>query len=178
MIFHADRFLDVPIPMAQGLGLYIQMFLSYGLHVCIILENAYHRTTFEIFCNITQKTTPEENSCKIFHISSLVVLFSYGKVKDIFGISIIFNLKRAKGMVREGYGGEGKNEVLFFVAKFPLLIKIQTLSHKLLVRQTSNHHHCNQHAQKHKCQDFQSFSAVLPGQKQICVFLGTNMATK
>ena len=28
-------------------------------------------------------------------------------------------------------------------AKFPLLSKIQTLSHKHLVRQTSNHHHCN-----------------------------------
>ena len=33
-------------------------------------------------------------------------------------------------------------------AKFPLLSKIKTLSHKLLVRQTSNHHHCNWHAQK------------------------------
>ena len=32
-------------------------------------------------------------------------------------------------------------------AKFPLLRKIQTLSHKLMVRQTSNHHHCNWHAQ-------------------------------
>ena len=33
-------------------------------------------------------------------------------------------------------------------AKLPLLSKINTLSHKLLVRQTSNHHHCNCHAQK------------------------------
>ena len=32
--------------------------------------------------------------------------------------------------------------------KFPLLSKIQTLSHKLLVRQTSNHHHCDKHALK------------------------------
>ena len=40
-------------------------------------------------------------------------------------------------------------------AKFPLLRKIQTLSHKPLVRQTSNDHHCNWHAQKPICRDFQ-----------------------
>ena len=31
-------------------------------------------------------------------------------------------------------------------AKFPLLKKIQTLSHKHLVKQTSNHHNYNWHA--------------------------------
>ena len=77
-------FLDVPIPMALVLRLYIQMFLSYGLYVCIILETVHHRTTFGIFCNITRNTTPEENSHKMFHIFSPFVLFSYGKVKDIF----------------------------------------------------------------------------------------------
>ena len=71
--------------MAQVLRLYIQMFLSYGLYVCIILETAHHRTTFRIFCNITQNTTPEENGHKMFHISSPIVPFYYGKVKDIFG---------------------------------------------------------------------------------------------
>ena len=49
--------------------------LRYGLHVCIILEAAHHRTTFRIFCNVTQKTTLKENSHKMFHISSLIVLF-------------------------------------------------------------------------------------------------------
>ena len=43
-----------------------------------------HGTIFRIFCNITQNTTPEKNSQKMFHISSLIVIFSYGKVKDIF----------------------------------------------------------------------------------------------
>ena len=71
------------IPMAQVLRLYIEMFLSYGLYVCIVLETTHHRTTFEIFCNIPQKTTPEENSHEMFHISSLIDI-SYGKVKDIF----------------------------------------------------------------------------------------------
>ena len=42
-----------------GFGLYIQVFLSYGLYVCIILETAHHRTTFGIFCNITQNMTSE-----------------------------------------------------------------------------------------------------------------------
>ena len=70
--------------MAQVLRLYIQMFLSYRLYVCIILETAHHRTTFGIFFNITQRTTPDENSHKMFHISSVIVLFSYGNVKDFF----------------------------------------------------------------------------------------------
>ena len=83
--------------MAQVLRLYIQIFLSYGLYVCIILETAHHRTTFGIFCNITQKITSEENSCKMFHISSLNVHFTYGKVKDIFWIWIKFHLGREKG---------------------------------------------------------------------------------
>ena len=90
------------------------MFASYGLYVCIILEAAHHRSTFGIFCKITQKTTPEENSCKMFHISSLNVFFPYGKVKDIFiRIKIKFHLGRAKGRGKRVYGGEGQNEGYF-----------------------------------------------------------------
>ena len=105
------------IPMAQVFRLYIQMFLRYGLYVCITLETAHHRTTFVIFCNITQKTTLDENSHKMFDISSLIALFSYGKVRHVFGgITISFPLGRTKGRVREGYGGEGQNE--FFLQNF------------------------------------------------------------
>ena len=43
------------IPMAQTLRLYAQMFLNYGLYVCIILETAHHRTTFG---KNSQKTFP------------------------------------------------------------------------------------------------------------------------
>ena len=85
LIPHACRILDVLIPMAHALRLCIQMFPSYGLYVCIILETAHHRATFRIFCNITQKTTPEDNSHKMFHISSPIVLFSYGKAKIVLG---------------------------------------------------------------------------------------------
>ena len=41
------------------------------------------------------------------------VLFSYGKVKDIFwGITINFHLGRAKGRAKRGYG-EAQNEGYF-----------------------------------------------------------------
>ena len=65
-------------------GVTLCKLYRHGLYVCIILEIVQYRTTFRIFCNFTQKITPEENSCKMFHISSLIVFFSYGKVKDAF----------------------------------------------------------------------------------------------
>ena len=75
---------------------------SYGLYIYIIFETPHHWNTFRIFCNITQNSTPEENSFKMFHISSPILLFSYGKVKDIFGIRIKFHLGRAKGRGKRG----------------------------------------------------------------------------
>ena len=63
-----------------------------GIYVCIILVAAHRKTILVTFCNIIQKTT-EENTHKMFHISPLIVLFSYGKVKDIFGIRIKFHYK-------------------------------------------------------------------------------------
>ena len=110
----------------------------------------------------------------MFHISSPIVLFSYGKVKDIFGgIRIKFLSGEGKGKEWDGCmrGRSPKWGVVYF-AKFPLLSKKQTLSHKLFIRQTSNHHHCNWHAQKPACQGLSKwFQAVLPSQKQLCVFL-------
>ena len=117
---HACSFLDVPIPTVQVLRLHIQMFLSNGLYVCIILETAHHRTTFGIFCNITKKTTPEENSCKMFHISSTIVLFSYGKVKDIYlGIRIKFHLWGQKEVVTWVWGKNPKMRAIF--CKIPII---------------------------------------------------------
>ena len=106
-----------------------------------LLIIAHH--TYGIFCNIIQNITPEENTWKIFHISSPNVPFSYGKVKDILQDKIKFHLGRTKGRGKKGYGEKPKMRVIF--AKFPLLSKIQTLSHNLLVRKTSNHHHCDCH---------------------------------
>ena len=132
----------MPIPMAQVLRLYIQMFLSYGLYVCIILETAHHKTTLGIFCNITQKTTPEENSHKMLHISSL----------------LYFLLWKGQGCFWD------KDQI-------SLLSEIQTLSHKLMVRQTFNHHHFDQHAEKPISKDFQVISSSSSWSKKLCVFL-------
>ena len=78
--------------------------------------------------------------------------FSYGKVKDFFGgIRITFHLGRRRGRVM----GRSPKWGFFFFAKIPLLSKIQALSHKLLIRQTANPHHCNWHAQKPISKDFQ-----------------------
>ena len=69
----------------------------------------------------------------MFHISSPIVLFSYGKVKDIFGrIRIKFHWGGQKERIRGGMGEKPKMSIIF--AKFPLLSKIQTLSHKHLVK--------------------------------------------
>ena len=94
LIPYAYWFLDMLISTTQVLRLYIQMFPSYGLYVCIILETTHHRTTSRIFCNITQKTTTEENSHKMIHISSLIVPFLIG------GLRIIFDMDQVSS--REG----------------------------------------------------------------------------
>ena len=65
--------------------------------------------------------------------------FLIGRSKIFYGIRFKFHLERAKGRVRGIMRGEAQDEVCFFFVKFPLLSEIQTLSHKLLVRQTSNH---------------------------------------
>ena len=43
----------------------------------------------------------------------------YGKVKDIFGIKIKFDLGRAKGRHKRGDGGEAQNEGYF--CKIPII---------------------------------------------------------
>ena len=64
-------------------------------------------------------------------------------------------------------------------AKFPLLSKIQTLSHKHLVRQTSNHHYCNWHAQQPKCTHFQVILNSSSWSKTFFVYFErANMASK
>ena len=52
-------------------------------------------------------------------LANLFVLFSYGKVKGIFWIRIIFHLGMAKGRGKWGYGGEGQNEAYF--CKIPII---------------------------------------------------------
>ena len=86
---------------------------------------------------------------------------------SFFKIRIKFYLGRTKGKNKGGMGEKPK--IMWFFAKFPLLSKIQTLSHKLLVRQTS-YHHCDQHALKPNCRDFQVILSSSSWSKQLCVF--------
>ena len=71
-------------------------------------------------------------------------------------------------MLRVGIGEKLKMRVIF--ANIPLFSKIQTSSHKFVVRQTSHDHHCDQHAPKPIHKDFQVIGAVLPSQKQLVNF--------
>ena len=121
------------------------MLYRQRLYVCIIWETAHHRTTFGIFCNFTQKTIPEKIAANVPYFFTDCT-FSYGKVKGIFGDKDQISSQRTKG---RGIGEKPKMRCFVF-AKFPLLSKMQTLSHKLLVRQNSNNHHCNWPAQKPK----------------------------
>ena len=67
--------------------------------------------------------------------------------------------------------GKAQNELGFF-AKFPRLSNMQTLSHKLLIRQTSNYHHSKSACPKTYTQGFSSdFWADLPCQKQLCFYI-------
>ena len=90
---------------------------------------------------------------KIQQFSSLTVLFLMGRQGHFSGDKDQISSGEGKRTGYQGVWGEAQNEV--FLAKFPLLSKIQTLSEKMLVRQTSNHHHCNWHAKKPLCRDFQ-----------------------
>ena len=115
-----------------------------------------------------------------FHIfvNFQIVLFSYGKVRiSIFNKDQISSGEGKRKGVRGSMGGESLNEGHF--CQFPLLSKIQTLSYKHLVRQTSHHHHCNRHAQKPKCRHFQVILNSSTWSKTFFVYFErTNMASK
>ena len=106
--------------------------------------------------------------CSIF--LQLLYFYIWEGQGEFLRIRIKFYWGRAKGKGKRGYGGKGPKWG-FFLQKFPLLSRIQTLSHKLLVRQTSNHHHCNQHAQKPISRDFQVILSSLSSSKTtLCIF--------
>ena len=109
-----------------------------------------------------------------FHIfvNFLIVLFSYGKVKDkdVFLIRIKFHLGRAKGRGRRGYGGESLNEVYFYKI---LIIKQDTNFISPTFGQTNflTSTIAISMPKTLYAEIFKWFSAVLPGQKQLCLFL-------
>ena len=116
LILDAHIFLDVLIPMAQVLRLSIQIFLSYGLYVCIILETAHHRTTFRIFCNFAQKMTPEEISCKCCTFLHQLYFFLMGRSRIFWGGKGSNFIWRGQNKgVRGEMGGEPQNEGFSFL---------------------------------------------------------------
>ena len=89
----------------------------------------------------------------MFLISSLVVLFLMGRSRTFLDKDQSSSGGGQKEWVRGGIEEKPKMRVIF--AKFPLLSKVQNLSHKLLVRHISNHQQCNWYAQNPKCENFQ-----------------------
>ena len=94
---------------------------------------------------------------KKWHFTFLSIFWLYfflmGRSRiRIFKIRIKFHLGRAKGRGKRVY--EGRSPKLGLFLQTSHYLARYTLSHKLLVRQTSNHHHCNQHVQKPTCKKF------------------------
>ena len=106
---------------------------------------------------------------KCFTFFHWLYVFLMGRSRVFFWIRIKFHQGRAKEGVRWGTGKKPKMRVIF--EKFPLLNKIQTSSHKLLVRQTSNHHDCNWHAHKPTYGEFLVISSSSSWSKTtLCIF--------
>ena len=80
--------------------------------------------------------------------------FLMGRSRTFLGIRIKFHLGRAKGRGKTGYGGEAQNEGYF--CKIPNIQQDINFISQTFGQQTSNHHHCDQHAQKPICRDFSS----------------------
>ena len=76
-----------------------------GYMYALSWKTAHHRTTFGIFCNFTQKTIPEENSCKMFHFSLPILLFLTEGQGYFLQIRIKFHLRRAKGRGKRAVWG-------------------------------------------------------------------------
>ena len=154
--------------MAQVLRLYVQMFLSYGLNEFIILETAHHRTTFGICCNITQNTTPEENSQKMFIFLHQLYFYLMGRSRIFLEVRIKFPLRRTKGRGKRGYGGETQNEA--YVWKIPIIKQDTNYFTNQLFRLLITTIAIGMTKILH-AGIFKWFWAVPPGHKQLCVFL-------
>ena len=87
-------------------GVTLCMLYRHGLYVCIILETPHHRTTSWIFCNITHKTTPEENSTKCSIFLHWLYFFLWEGQGIFLEIRTKFHLGREKGRGKWEYGGK------------------------------------------------------------------------
>ena len=162
---NALKWLEWCIYRVWGMPHWMTLVLRLYIHgcICIILVTAHYKTTLVTFYNITKKTTPEENTQNVPYFSIDCTFFLWECLGHFWGDKDKLSSGRAKGRGKRRVWGE-RPKMRFIFAKLPLLNEIQTLSHKLLVRQTSNHHHCDHHAPKTYMQwlssDFEQFFLV------------------
>ena len=81
-----------------------------------------------------------------------IVLFSYVKVKDIFGGIRTLQWGGQKEGVTGGMGEKPKMRVIFTNSHYSARYKLYLTN--CWSDKTFNHHHCDQHAQKPLCRDF------------------------
>ena len=125
-------------------------------------------------CIFQEKTWLPNRKChgkKLwFDQKELLKMAFCGEVMDVLrGKRIKFHLGRTKERGKRGYGERSPKWGGFF-CKFPLLSKIQTLSHKLLVKLLTTTSEIGMPKHLH-AGTFKWFWTVLSGQKQLCVFL-------
>ena len=83
----------------------IRCFWVMGYMYALCQKLPITGTTFRIFCNITQNTTPEENSQKMSHISSQIG-FSLGRLRIFWGDKDQISSGEDKWKGQEGGMGE------------------------------------------------------------------------
>ena len=98
----------------------MQIFLSYVLYECIILETAHHKTTFRIFATLLKRLHLKNIAakCSIFLCQLYFVLWE-GQGCFFCQIWFKFRLDRQKKGVQGGYGGEAQNQGYF--CKIPII---------------------------------------------------------
>ena len=117
--------------------------LSWKLLIIGLLSEYF--TTLLKMLHLKKMTT----KCSIF--LHQLYFFLMGRSRTFLAL-VKFHLGGQEEGVRRRYGGEGHHEVFL---QIPVMIFLYKLYHKLLVRQTSSHHHCDWHTQKPVCRDFQ-----------------------
>ena len=167
----------MPIPMAQLFRLYIQMFLSYGLYVCIILETAHHRTTFGIFATSLNILHLMKIATKYSIFLHQLYFFLMGRSRTLFGgIGIKFHLGIAKGRGKRRVWGEGQNEGYFCKIS---IIKQDTNFISPTFGQTIFYlSHCNWNAQNLYARISSDFKQFFLVRNNFVYLKGTNMAPK
>ena len=134
--------------------------LSWKLLIIGLLSEYF--TTLLKMLHLKKMTT----KCSIF--LHQLYFFLMGRSRT-FLVMIKFHLGGQEEGVRRRYGGEGHHEVFFL--QIPVMIFLYKLYHKLLVRQTSSHHHCDWHTQKPVCRDFQVILSSSSWSKTtLCIF--------